>query len=57
VSHPEFPDGHYLRKASEEAGLEWNCLDFRHTFGSQLAMKGESLYKVLNLMGNSQEIC
>jgi integrase len=47
----------YLRKANEEASLEWNCLDFRHTFGSQLAMKGESLYKISNLMGNSPEIC
>jgi integrase len=34
---------HYLRKANEEAGLESNSLDFRHTFGSQLAMKGETL--------------
>jgi hypothetical protein len=32
-------------------------LDFRHTFGSQLAMKGESLYKISTLMGNSPEIC
>ena len=32
-------------------------LDFRHTFGSQLAVKGESLYKISNLMGNSSEIC
>jgi len=32
-------------------------LDFRHTFGSQLAMKGESLYKISKLMGNSPEIC
>jgi len=35
----------------------WSCLDFRHTFGSQLAQKGESLYKILELMGNSPEIC
>jgi integrase len=47
----------YLKKANEEAGRAWNCLDFRHTFGSQLAMKGESLYKISNLMGNSPEIC
>ena len=32
-------------------------LDFRHTFGSQLAQKGESLYKIAELMGNSPEIC
>ena len=30
---------------------------YRHTFGSQLAMKGESLYKISTLMGNSPEIC
>ena len=32
-------------------------MDFRHTFGSQLAQKGESLYKISELMGNSPEIC
>jgi integrase len=38
-------------------GLLWTLLDFRHTFGSQLAQKGESLYKISKLMGNSPEIC
>lgn len=47
----------YLRKTNDETGLDWSCLDFRHTFGSQLAMKGESLYKISALMGNSPEIC
>ena len=37
--------------------LDWSCLDFRHTFGSHLAQKGESLYKISALMGNSPEIC
>jgi integrase len=46
-----------LRTANEAAKLPWGCLDFRHTFGSQLAMKGESLYKISTLMGNSPEIC
>ncbi len=46
-----------LRNANKKAGLKWTCLDFRHTFGSQLAMKGESLYKISVLMGNSPEIC
>jgi len=32
-------------------------LDFRHTFGSHLAQKGESLYKIAELMGNSPDIC
>jgi integrase len=46
-----------LRDNNEKAKLPWGCLDFRHTFGSQLAMKGESLYKISALMGNSPEIC
>jgi integrase len=46
-----------LRTVNREHELEWSCLDFRHTFGSQLAQKGESLYKIAQLMGNSPEIC
>jgi integrase len=46
-----------LRTANTNAHLSWGCLDFRHTFGSQLAAKGESLYKISSLMGNSPEIC
>lgn len=46
-----------LREANGRAGLVWGCLDYRHSFGSHLAMKGESLYKIATLMGNSPEIC
>jgi integrase len=46
-----------LREINKTHGLAWSCLDFRHTFGSQLAQKGESLYKIAELMGNSPEIC
>lgn len=46
-----------LREINTAAGLSWSCLDFRHTFGSHLAQKGESLYKIAELMGNSPEIC
>lgn len=46
-----------LSRANGAAKLPWACLDYRHTFGSQLAMKGESLYKISKLMGNSPEIC
>ncbi|MDD1677546.1 MAG: tyrosine-type recombinase/integrase [Methanomicrobiales archaeon] len=46
-----------LRAVNEAAGLDWSCLDFRHTFGSHLAQKGVSLYKIATLMGNSPEIC
>ncbi len=46
-----------LRQANDAAGLPWGCLDYRHTFGSQLAQAGVSLYKIATLMGNSPEIC
>jgi integrase len=46
-----------LRELNMKHGLTWACLDFRHTFGSQLAQKGESLFKIATLMGNSPEIC
>jgi integrase len=46
-----------LRDANNSAHFLWGCLDYRHTFGSQLAMKGKSLYKISSLMGNSPEIC
>ena len=48
---------HHLAAANRKAGLSWTCLDYRHTFGSQLAIKGESLYKISAIMGNSPEIC
>lgn len=46
-----------LREINTAYGLVWSCLDFRHTFGSLLAQKGVSLYKIAELMGNSPEIC
>jgi integrase len=46
-----------LRAINKAAALSWSCLDFRHTFGSHLAQKGESLYKIAELLGNSPEIC
>ncbi|MFA6132774.1 MAG: tyrosine-type recombinase/integrase [Phycisphaerae bacterium] len=46
-----------LARLNQAAGLEWACLDFRHTFGSLLAQRGKSLYHVSALMGNSPEIC
>ena len=39
------------------AGLPWSCLDFRHKFGSHLARRGVSLYKISRFMGNSPQIC
>ena len=46
-----------LRIINRAAGLTWSCLDYRHTFGSQLAQNNISLYKISKLMGNSPEIC
>ena len=46
-----------LRWINASAGLPWSCLDFRHTFGSLLAQRGVSLFKISELMGNSPEIC
>ncbi len=46
-----------LREINERNGLPWGCLDFRHSFGSHLAQKGESPYKIAELMGNSPETC
>jgi integrase len=45
-----------LREANVANGLAWTNLDFRHTFGSQLAMNGVSLYKIAKLMGNSPQV-
>ena len=45
-----------FRKLMRKAGLPWNLLDLRHTFGSQVARKGVSLLKIAQLMGNSPEI-
>lgn len=46
-----------LRRVQRTRRLAWSCLDFRHTFGSQLAQRDVSLYKIATLMGNSPEIC
>lgn len=46
-----------IRAANGAVGLPWGCLDFRHTFGSQLASAGRSLHQIAKFMGNSPEIC
>ena len=46
-----------LRMVNGRKKLPWTCLEFRHTFGSHLAMNNVSLYKIATLMGNSPEIC
>ena len=46
-----------LREINNAHDMAWSCLDFRHTFGSLLAQKGVSIYRIAELMGNSPEIC
>ena len=48
---------HALARVNHRYGLPWTSLDFRHTFGSILAQRGVSLYKISAMMGNSPEIC
>ena len=45
-----------FREVLTAAGLPWNLLQLRHTFGSQLARKGVSLLRITKLMGNSPVI-
>ena len=46
-----------LAPVNAAAGLGWTTLDFRHTFGTHLAMAGRSLYVISQFMGNSPDIC
>ena len=46
-----------VERVASAAGLSWTLLDCRHTFASQLAMRGVSLAKIAALLGNSPEIC
>ncbi len=46
-----------LREINRSHGLDWSCLDFRHTFGSTLAQGGRSLFQIAELMGNSPDVC
>ena len=58
-TRPSDPDNFSsdLRQAQQSAGLQWTRLEFRHTFGSHLAQRGVSLYKISTLMDNSPGIC
>lgn len=47
---------HRLENELRKAGLPWTFLDFRHTFGTALARKGVSSFKIAKLMGNSSAI-
>jgi integrase len=43
-----------LRAANSAKSVAWTNLDYRHTFGNQLAMKGESLNKIATLLGTAR---
>lgn len=47
---------HRFRRTMKRLELTWRIADLRHTFGSQLAQKGVSLFKIATLMGNSPGI-
>ena len=46
----------YWRRPRKDEGAETD-IEYRHTFGSHLAQKGISLYKISEMMGNRPEIC
>lgn len=45
--------GRKLRLTNKDAGLDWNCLHFRHTYATQRARDGWSLFRIAKEMGNS----
>lgn len=54
---PDNFSGRALAPVNKANGLTWGCDEFRHTFGSQLAMAGTALQKISKMMGNSVQIC
>lgn len=48
---------HRFEKKARKASLRWTLLHLRHTFGSALAQRGVSIYKVSKFMGNSVQVC
>ncbi len=45
-----------LRRLNRKNGISWGPKQYRHTFASQLALKGLSLYQIAKLMGNSPDV-
>jgi len=45
-----------IKAESERFGLAWNCLDYRHTFGTHLVQMGYSGREIAEWMGNSEQI-
>lgn len=50
-----FGDRH--RNLLREAGLHHTCLHYRHTFATQRAAEGWSLFRISKTMGNSIAVC
>jgi len=42
-----------LREINRAAGLKWTCLHYRHTYATQRAAEGWSLFRIAKEMGNS----
>lgn len=42
-----------LRALNQSYGLKWTCLPFRHTYATQRAAEGWSLFRISKEMGNS----
>ena len=45
-----------LRSINAEADLKWTCLHYRHTYATQRAAEGWSLFRIAHEMGNSVAI-
>ncbi len=44
---------HYFKKFAKKAGINARLHDLRHTFASHLALKGETLRTIQDLLGHS----
>jgi len=47
---------HRFARTMKGLKLPWRIMDLRHTFGSHLAQKGVSSFKIATVMGNSSQI-
>lgn len=45
-----------LRIVNGRAGLKWTCLHYRHTYATQRAAQGWSLFRIAREMGNSVSV-
>lgn len=45
-----------LREINKAAGLKWTCLHYHHTYATQRAADGWSLFRIAKEMGNRVSI-